>query len=67
MVKQYEVEITNCSHDTDKSVGYAEDKINDREFTAFRATREPPGGLFLDSWRHHAGPKQGYRKSIVLY
>ena len=50
MVKQYEVEIASCSHDTSKSVGYAEGKINNREFTASWATWEPLGGLFFDSW-----------------
>jgi len=50
MAKQYEVEITSCSHDTSETVGYAEGKINGREFTGSWATWEPLGGLFFDSW-----------------
>ena len=44
------VEITSCTHDTRKTTGYAEGKINGREFTASWATFEPLGGLFYDTW-----------------
>ena len=47
MAKQYEVEITSCSHDTSEAVGYAKGRINGREFTA---SWKPLGGLFFDSW-----------------
>ena len=44
------VEITNCSHDSSKTIGYAEGKIDDREFTASWATFAPFGALFYDTW-----------------
>lgn len=44
------MEIVSCSHDTSKTVGYTEGKINGREFTASWATWELLGGLFFDSW-----------------
>ncbi len=46
----YTVEITSCWHDSSKTTGYAEGKLDGREFTASWATYEPLGALFYDTW-----------------
>ncbi|MFP3975784.1 MAG: hypothetical protein ACLFVK_06140 [Dehalococcoidia bacterium] len=46
----YRVEITSCSHDLSMTTGYAEGKLNRREFTASWATYESLGALFYDTW-----------------
>jgi hypothetical protein len=46
----YKVEITSCSHDPSKTIGYTEGKIDRREFVASWATFQPLGGLFYDTW-----------------
>ena len=46
----YRVEITSCSHDPSMTTGYAEGKLDGREFTASWATYEPLGALFYDTW-----------------
>ena len=46
----HEVEITICSHNPDMTIGYAEGKLNGREFTASWATFDPLGALFYDTW-----------------
>ena len=46
----HEVEITNCSHSSDETIGYAEGKLDGREFTASWATDDALGVLFYDTW-----------------
>jgi len=62
MAKEYQVKITSCSHDTSETVGYAEGKINGREFTASWATWEQLSGLFYDTWPDTTPPQN---KAIV--
>ena len=44
------VEITRHWSDESKTIGYAEGKLNGREFTASWATRCPLGAIFFDTW-----------------
>jgi len=46
----YNVQITSCSHDASMTTGYAEGKLDGREFTASWATYEPLGALFYETW-----------------
>jgi hypothetical protein len=44
------IEITKHWSDTSGIVGYAEGKMDGREFTASWATFSPLGAVFYDSW-----------------
>lgn len=44
------IEITKHWSDTSEVVGYAEGKLDGREFTASWATFCPLGAVFYDSW-----------------
>ena len=46
----HQVEITSCSHSSAMTIGYAEGKLDGREFTASWATGDPIGVLFYDTW-----------------
>ena len=44
------VEITKHWHDGSETIGYAEGKLNGREFTAWWATWCPFDAIFYDTW-----------------
>lgn len=44
------VEIAKLSSDSSGAIGYAEGKLNEREFTVSWATWQPLGALFFDTW-----------------
>ena len=44
------VEIAKQWHDVTATIGYAEGKLNGREFTASWAKWRPIGALFYDTW-----------------